>query len=91
MIRTKKSDPMTTAGDLKAMKENIKRLFSYMATYRYRLSCAIILMIGFSIAMGILPTLMGTATDIITGKILKEIRTRWQRAAVILPLTVMKA
>lgn len=68
MIRTNKSDPMTNAGDLKAMKENIKRLFSYMATYRYRLSCAIILMIGFSIAMGILPTLMGTATDIITGK-----------------------
>jgi ATP-binding cassette subfamily B protein len=29
---------------------------------------AIILMIGFSIAMGILPALMGMATDIITGK-----------------------
>lgn len=46
----------------------IRRLLSYLTHYRFRLSLAIILMIGFSVTMGILPALMGMATDIIGGK-----------------------
>ena len=55
-------------GNLGEMKVTIFRLLSYLTVYRFRLSCAIILMIGFACAMGILPTLMGAATDIIAGK-----------------------
>lgn len=54
--------------DTGSMIQTLKRMVTYLTYYRYRLISAIILMIGFSIAMGILPTLMGTATDIITQK-----------------------
>jgi ABC-type multidrug transport system fused ATPase/permease subunit len=55
-------------GNLREMRVTIRRLLSYLTVYRFRLSAAIILMIGFALAMGILPTLMGAATDIIAGR-----------------------
>jgi len=45
----------------------LRRLLSYLTRYRLRLSLAILFMIGFSITMGILPALMGVATNIIAG------------------------
>jgi len=43
-----------------------RRLLSYLMIYRLRLTIAVIMMIGFSIALGMLPVLMGMATDTIT-------------------------
>ena len=54
-------------GNLGEMKVTIMRLLSYLTIYKFRLAGAIILMVGFACAMGILPTLMGAATDIIAG------------------------
>lgn len=51
-----------------SMGVTTRRLLSYLTRYRFRLSAAIILMIGFSTTMGILPALMGMATDIIAAK-----------------------
>lgn len=51
-----------------AMGKTVRRLLVYLAKYKLRLIFSIILMIGFSTAMGILPALMGMATDIITRK-----------------------
>ncbi|MFH0966263.1 MAG: ABC transporter ATP-binding protein [Methanobacteriota archaeon] len=53
---------------IKSIGVTIRRLLSYLTRYRFRLSVAIILMIGFSTTMGILPALMGMATDIIAAK-----------------------
>jgi ATP-binding cassette subfamily B protein len=50
------------------MGTTIRRMLTYMTCYRVRLSLAIVLMIGFSTTMGILPALMGMATDVIAGK-----------------------
>ncbi|NLV27274.1 MAG: ABC transporter ATP-binding protein [Methanomicrobiales archaeon] len=66
MNKTSNPDQEKTAQGLDTMKKTVKRLLSYLTKYRFRLSAALILMLGFSLAMGILPTLMGTATDIIT-------------------------
>ena len=52
----------------KSMGVTIRRLLSYLTRYRFRLSAAIILMIGFATTMGILPALMGMATDLISTK-----------------------
>ncbi|PKL60653.1 MAG: hypothetical protein CVV33_01580, partial [Methanomicrobiales archaeon HGW-Methanomicrobiales-4] len=51
-----------------SMRRTVRRLLFYITRYRFRLSIAIILMIGFSTTMGILPALMGMATDIIAEK-----------------------
>ncbi len=50
------------------MGRTIRRLLSYLTRYRARLIIAVLLMIGFSVTMGILPALMGMATDVIAGK-----------------------
>ena len=50
------------------MGPTIRRLLCYLTRYRFRLFIALIMMIGFSVTMGILPALMGMATDIIAGK-----------------------
>lgn len=57
-----------TESESGSMIKTLRRMLSYLTYYRYRLIYALILMLGFSIAMGLLPTLMGTATDIITQK-----------------------
>ena len=44
----------------------MRRLLSYMTKYRFRLTASVFLMIGFSVSMGLLPALMGKATDIIS-------------------------
>lgn len=46
----------------------VRRLLSYITRYRARLITSVVLMILFSLSMGILPALMGLATDIILGK-----------------------
>jgi len=46
---------------------SLKRLSKYLTLYKIRLSVAIILMIGFSVCIGVMPALMGYVTDIITG------------------------
>lgn len=55
-------------GEISDLKVIARRLLSYMTRHRLRLSLAILFMIGFSVTMGILPALMGAATDIIAGK-----------------------
>lgn len=50
------------------MGGTIRRLVGYLTRYRARLAFALIMMTGFSVAMGILPALMGMATDIITNR-----------------------
>lgn len=46
----------------------VRRLLSYITRYRVRLTVSVFLMILFSLSMGILPALMGLATDIILGQ-----------------------
>lgn len=53
-------------GENLALGMTMRRLLSYMTRYRYRLVAAVLLMIGFSVSMGVLPALMGKATDIIS-------------------------
>ena len=52
-------------GDVIDLAATMRRLLSYMTRYRYRLVTAVLLMTGFSVTMGLLPALMGKATDII--------------------------
>ena len=70
MTRISEPDKVRTqkAAGATGMKVTIRRMLSYLTRYKFRFSCAVLLMIGFSVAMGILPALMGAATDIITGK-----------------------
>ncbi len=56
-----------TDDQYESMGSTLRRLLSYLTRYRFRLALAIIFMIGFSVTMGILPALMGYATDIIAG------------------------
>lgn len=44
---------------------SLRRLCSYLTRYRYRLLGAVLLMIGFSVCIGLMPALMGYGTDII--------------------------
>jgi ATP-binding cassette, subfamily B, bacterial len=46
---------------------SLKRLSKYLTKYKIRLSVAVILMLGFSVCIGVMPALMGYVTDIITG------------------------
>jgi len=70
MTRISEPDKVRTqkAAGATGMNVTIRRMMSYLTRYKFRFSCAVLLMIGFSVAMGILPALMGAATDIITGK-----------------------
>ncbi|MDD1730404.1 MAG: ABC transporter ATP-binding protein/permease [Methanospirillum sp.] len=51
-----------------SMNQTLRRLLTYLTRYRFRLFLSVLFMIGFSVAMGILPALMGLATDVIAGK-----------------------
>ena len=63
---------MTTCqtGDEKTgsdMFGSLKRLSSYLTCYKIQFLVSVILMIGFSICIGIMPALMGYGTDVIAG------------------------
>ena len=69
--------PLTGDGEeVAGMRKTIIRLLGYCTRYKVRLGAALIMMVGFSVAMGILPALMGMATDIITGHGTAEDLTR---------------